>query len=198
MDRLEFPKIVIDYNDALGDIIDITRGNNSWSICFTHIDDKLIANVAKTDGSPITEVDVTDIKDDPTVVQQTITRILYSVIYADYPTELRRIVIAGPKGAYMLQKSFEVVIAQPITNSEGAFIDSLWSARINQDGKLLYTIKRHIDHPNAFQIIFPNTDSCMIIHLEDGVMKLSRPAYICNNPDDYIDLTITPTTDPGQ
>ena len=54
MAKLEFPKIVIDYSENIGDIIDITRGKKSWHITFDHNDDGTInAMVTKPNGKII-------------------------------------------------------------------------------------------------------------------------------------------------
>jgi hypothetical protein len=194
---IEFPKIIIDYDQNIGDIVDIIRAGKTWHITFIYSNGNVNALVKPPEGDDIS-IDITSIKDEPTVVQLTIAQVLMSIVYSDYSDELKAMIIAGPKRANMTQKTFDTVIIQPQMAEDDSVISPWWQCVFSQDGIALCNIKRHYQHPDVFHIFFPNAQSCFVIYKDedDGTMKLGKPSQICNSPNDYIDLTITPEVVP--
>ena len=193
MSDIEFPKIIIDYDPNIGDIVDIVRAGHAWRITFIYSNGNVTASVKPAEGDAIL-IDITSIKDEPTVVQLTIAQVLVNIVYADYSDELKAMVIAGPKKANMTQKTFDAIIIQPQIAADDSVINPWWQCVLSQDGIALCNVKRHYQHPDVFHIYLQNIQTPFVIFKDenDETMKFGKPSQICNNPNDYIDLTITP------
>ena len=191
MAQLEFPRIIIDYDPNVGDIVDIVRAKKTWHITFSHLENKLVAIVAQIDTGNITEVDVTDIANEPTIVQLTIARVLWTVVYADYTDDMKAAFVAGPKRANLTQKTFDMTIIQPVKDSSGNVINPCWSCVLSENYKVVATITRHMDNPDEFRIMLPDVSIPLII--KSGSPYI--PSYLVGESDLAIDLTISPTVE---
>lgn len=189
MAKLEFPKIVIDYSENIGDIIDITRGKKSWHITFDHNDDGTINAMVTKPSGKIMSIDITDISKDPNVIQLTISKVLYDVIYADYTDEMKSRIVSGPKKAHIMQKTFDVNITQPVQGPDGSVINPWWSCVLSSANDVILTISRNINAPNKLKIT--STTSGIPAFIENGKIKI--PSYLADEKDRIIDMTIKPT-----
>lgn len=196
MAELEFPRITIDYSPEIGDFIYITRNTKTWKITFDYsVENTVYASVQSvSDYSAPILIDITDIKNDPTIIQLTIARALAEIIYIDYTDEMKMFIIAGPKRGLITQKTFDLNIIQPTVNTEGEPIDPYWKMIISQDMNALCVLERHKDYPNKFKITFPNIQNSINVSVdENNLIQLSTQHFICENPDSIIDISITPT-----
>jgi len=197
MSEVEFPRITIDYNKEIGDFVIITRNTKMWEIIFDYSTENMVfASVKSSDNNDTPVVlDITNIKDEPTVVQQTITRVLAEIIYLDYTDEMKLFIIAGPKRASVTQKTFDFNTIQPTINEEGEFIDTSWKMVISQNANAYCVLERHKDYPNKFKFTFPNLQNSITVSTdENNLIQLSTESPICGNPDSIIDIAITPVT----
>lgn len=192
--ELQFPRITIDYINEIGDVVDIVRDNKSWRITFDYNTENVVYAAVRCPDSPDpVMLDITNIKDEPTVVQQTIARVLMEIIYIDYTDEMKMFIVAGPKRSNITQKTFDIDIKQPVISAENEVVDPMWRATVIQDGVVHCVIKRHKDYPDVFHISFLNIPGCIAIYPDENhVMQLAKPSYKCGDPNALINLTITP------